>query len=120
PKDRPAADLDHWLGAQVRLFADARPESACQDDAFHKEPSAASWSTAAVCPPMVPTMNLCLTAGAAHEELRCRRAVSNPRRRASATRGMSVGSAKGAPSSAKRSAETPGGVMPTMGRSAPR
>ena len=35
PEDRPVANRDHRLGDIVRIFAQAHPESATEDDHFH-------------------------------------------------------------------------------------
>ena len=35
PEDRPAADLDHVLGLEVRFLGNARAEAAGEDDGFH-------------------------------------------------------------------------------------
>ena len=37
PKNRLAADFDHWLGAQVGFFTDAGAKAPGEDDGFHGE-----------------------------------------------------------------------------------
>ncbi|MNT00499.1 hypothetical protein D3C72_1349330 [compost metagenome] len=42
PENWLAADLDHWLGLEVRLFTDARAEATRQNNCLHRLPSCSS------------------------------------------------------------------------------
>jgi hypothetical protein len=35
PEDGQAADLNHWLWAERRFFADSGTEAACENNCFH-------------------------------------------------------------------------------------
>src|SRR5512138_2410849 len=39
PEDRTSADLDHWLGPNLRLLDQAGPDAACEDRDLHKWPA---------------------------------------------------------------------------------
>jgi len=49
PENWLAADLDHWLGLEVRLFTDARAEATRQNNCLHRLPSRSSPGCAWLC-----------------------------------------------------------------------